>query len=101
MLEELRTEMTALRSERDNLARTNEVLQSRARKPDFTNIPSRLKDLVASGADVNKGDGSHPNYRNHFVAPEIRRKGENPIFAPTPPLESLRTILSLTATRDY
>ena len=42
-----------------------------------------------------------PNYRSRLVAREIRRKGENPIFAPTPPLESLRTILSLTATKDY
>ena len=35
------------------------------------------------------------------MAREIRRKGENPIFAPTPPLESLRAILSLTATQEF
>ena len=51
--------------------------------------------------DVNKGDDINPNYRSRLVAREIRRKGEDSIFAPTPPLESLRTILSLTASRDY
>ena len=39
-----------------------------------------------------------PNYRARLVAMEIRRAGEDPIFAPTPPLESLRTVLSLAAT---
>jgi hypothetical protein len=48
--------------------------------------------------DVNKGDDLQPNYRSRLVAREIRRFGEEPIFAPTPPLESLRTILSLAAT---
>ena len=48
--------------------------------------------------DVNKGDDDNPNYRSRLVAREIRKAGENPIFAPTPPLESLRTILSLAAT---
>ncbi len=48
--------------------------------------------------DTNKGDDDHPNYRSRLVAREIRRAGENPIFAPTPPLESLRTIISLAAT---
>ena len=48
--------------------------------------------------DVNKGDDDNPNYRSRLVAREIRRFGEEPIFAPTPPLESLRTILSLAMT---
>jgi len=39
-----------------------------------------------------------PNYRSRLVAREIRKAGEDPIFAPTPPLESLRTIISLAAT---
>jgi hypothetical protein len=47
--------------------------------------------------DTNKGDDESPNYRSRLVAREIRRKGENPIFAPTPPLESLRTVISLAA----
>ena len=32
------------------------------------------------------------------MAREIRKKGDNLMFAPTPPLESLRTVLSLAAT---
>ena len=48
--------------------------------------------------DVSKGHDENPNYRSRLVAREIRRYGEEPIFAPTPPLESLRTILSLAAT---
>ena len=40
--------------------------------------------------DVNKGDDDEPNYRSRLVAREIRKNGEDPIFAPTPPLESLR-----------
>ncbi len=49
--------------------------------------------------DVNKGDDSDPNYRSRLVAREIRRAGEDPIFAPAPPLESIRTVLSLAATQ--
>ena len=48
--------------------------------------------------DVNKGDDENPKYRSRLVAREIRRTGEDPIFAPTPPLESLRTVLSLAMT---
>ena len=48
--------------------------------------------------DRHKGDDQNPNYRSRLVAREIRRAGEDPIFAPTPPLESLRSILSFAAT---
>ena len=48
--------------------------------------------------DVNKGDDEFPNYRSRLVAREIRQAGEDTIFAPTPPLESLRTVLSMAAT---
>ena len=48
--------------------------------------------------DVNKGDDVNPNIRSRLVARQIRQPGEEAIFAPTPPLESLRTILSLAAT---
>ena len=49
-------------------------------------------------SDTNNGDDDNPNYRSRLVAREIRRRGENPIFAPTPPLESLRIVISLAAT---
>ena len=48
--------------------------------------------------DVNKGDDLNPNYRSRLVARDIRLPGEEAIFAPTPPLEALRTVLSAAAT---
>ena len=50
--------------------------------------------------DTNKGDDQEPNYRSRLVARDFRRKGEDSIFAPTPPLEALRTILSMVATKE-
>ena len=54
--------------------------------------------ITVKWVDVNKGDDIHPRYRSRLVAREIRHPGEESIFAPTPPLESLRTVLSLAAT---
>ena len=54
--------------------------------------------ITVKWVDVNKGDDIEPNYRSRRVAREIRRPGEESIFAPTPPLESLRTVISLAAT---
>ena len=53
--------------------------------------------ITVRWVDVNKGDDECPEYRSRLVAREIRRKGEAPIFAPTPPLEGLRLIISLAA----
>ena len=50
--------------------------------------------------DVNKGENQCPNIRSRLVARQIRQAGEDAIFAPTPPLEALRSILSL-ATTDF
>ena len=54
--------------------------------------------IIVKWVDTNKGDDLEPNIRSRLVAREIRRAGEEPIFAPTPPLGSLRTLLSLAAT---
>ena len=54
--------------------------------------------ITVRWVDVNKGDDVNPNVRSRLVARQIRQPGEEAIFAPTPPLESLRTILSLAAT---
>ena len=48
--------------------------------------------------DTNKGDDKCPNIRSRFVARQIRGPGQDAVFAPTPPLEALRTVLSLAAT---
>ena len=41
------------------------------------------------------GDDDNPNIRSRLVAQEIRMAGQDAIFAPTPPLESLRMTLSM------
>ena len=50
--------------------------------------------------EVNKGDDDNPKYRSRLFAREIRMAGEDAIFAPTPPLESLRMVFSY-ATTDF
>ena len=57
--------------------------------------PVKLKWL-----DTNKGDVQSPNYRARLVCQEIRRKGWEAIFSATPPLESLRLLLSVLASED-
>ncbi len=54
--------------------------------------------ITVKWVDVNTGDDEAPRYRSRLVAREIRLPGQDSIFAPTPPLESLRTVLSLAAT---
>ena len=48
--------------------------------------------------DVNKGGDQHPGMRLRLVARQIRGAHEDPMFAPTPPLEALRTVLRYAAT---
>lgn len=47
---------------------------------------------------VYKGDDIHPSIRSRLVAQQVRGPGEESTFAPTPPLESLRSIISMAAT---
>ena len=47
--------------------------------------------------DVNKGDEASPNYRARLVGREIIREKRDDFFAATPPLESLKALLSLAA----
>ena len=54
--------------------------------------------ITVKWLDVNKGDDENPRYRSRLVARELRMPWEESIFAPTPPLESLRTVLSMAAT---
>ena len=54
--------------------------------------------ITVRWVDVNKGDNTNPNVRSRLVARQIRQAGEDAIFAPTPPLEALRSILSLAMT---
>ena len=45
--------------------------------------------------DFDKGDMNKPNYRSRLVIQEVRHSGIDAIFAATPPLESLRFLLSM------
>ncbi len=50
--------------------------------------------------DTNKGDSASPNYRARLVGRELNLCKRDDLFAATPPLESLRMILSICASRQ-
>ena len=50
--------------------------------------------------DINKGDQTSPNYRSRLVAREINIRKRDDLFAGTPPLEALKSILSMAASGD-
>ena len=56
------------------------------------------KPISVRWVETNKGDDAQPNVRSRLVAREIRMPGEDAVFAPTPPLESLRMVLSYAVT---
>ena len=49
--------------------------------------------------DINKGDDVHPNYRSRLVAKEFKTDVRPDLYAPTPPGECLRLMLSQLACR--
>ena len=51
--------------------------------------------------DVNKGDDLNPNYRSRLVARQLKATDTSgkSYFAPAPPLEALRTVISSAMTR--
>ena len=59
---------------------------------------TRRPPVTVRWVETNKGDDVNPNIRSRLVARQIRGPGEDATFAPTPPLEALRTVLSLAAT---
>jgi len=72
---------------------------------------SEARDMTGKGpisvrwVDVNKGDDIHPKYRSRLVARQLKahdKSGES-YFSPAPPLEALRTVVSLafTAVGDW
>ena len=50
--------------------------------------------------DVNKGDEQNPNYRSRLVARQMKAHDHSGVsyFAPAPPLEALRTVISMAVT---
>ena len=65
------------------MRRVAEALQRTGRRP-----------ISVRWVEVNKGDSENPKIRSRLVAREIRGPGQEACFAPTPPLESLRMVLS-------
>ncbi len=55
--------------------------------------------ITVRWVDVNKGDDLHPRYRSRLVARQLKARDRSgaSFFAPTPPLEALRTVLSMAA----
>ena len=50
--------------------------------------------------DVNKGDSDNPDYRSRLVAKEINRGANPELFAATPPIESLKLLISMAASKQ-
>ena len=57
--------------------------------------------ISARWMDVNKADEQDPNYRSRYVAHQFKALDRSGAcyFAPAPPLEAMRTVLSMSMTR--
>ena len=60
-------------------------------------LPPGAKVITTKWVDTNKGTEEEPNYRSRLVGREIKRDQRPDPFAATPPLESLRFVVSLCA----
>ena len=60
-----------------------------------------MRTITTRWLDTNKGDGLNPNYRARLVAREIKRDKRDDLFAATPPLESLRMVISICASHQF
>ncbi len=59
-----------------------------------------MKPITTRWIDTNKGDIESPDYRARLVGREIKRDKRDDLFAATPPLESLRMLLSICASNQ-
>ena len=59
-----------------------------------------MKVITTRWLDINKGDAMNMDYRARLVGREIKRDRREDLFAATPPLESLRMILSICASHQ-
>ena len=53
--------------------------------------------IIVRWIDINKDDHQNPNYRSRLVAREVNTCKRDDLFAGTPPLEALKSILAMTA----
>ena len=61
---------------------------------------SWMRTITTKWLDVNKGDEASPNYRARLVGREVAYEKRDDLFAATPPLESLKAVLSICASRQ-
>ena len=59
-----------------------------------------MRTITTKWLDVNKGDEQHPQYRARLVGREVAYEKRDDLFAATPPLESLKAVLSICASRQ-
>jgi hypothetical protein len=59
------------------------------------------KPIAVRWIDVNKGDDVTPNYRSRLVAKDFKNTVNMELYAATPPLETLRTLISFAATTAH
>ena len=59
-----------------------------------------MRTITTRWLDTNKGDEESPNYRARLVAREIKKDKREDLFAATPPLESLRMVVSVCASNQ-
>ena len=67
------------------------------RKIKRSEVPAGARIITTKWVDTNKGTEDEPNYRSRLVGREIKTDDRPDLFAATPPLESLRYVLSLCA----
>ena len=61
---------------------------------------AHMKIIATKWLDINKGDTTNPNLRARLVGCEFATDKRDDLFAATPPLESLRMILSVCASNQ-
>ena len=59
-----------------------------------------MKVITTKLSDHNKGDVTAPNYRARLVGREVAYDKRDDLYAATPPLESLKAVLALCASRQ-
>ena len=65
-----------------------------------SDMPAGSKLITTKWVDTNKGSEEEPNYRSRLVGREIKTNERPDLFAATPPLESLRYVLSKCASTE-
>lgn len=60
-----------------------------------------MKIITTKWLEINKGDNENPNVRARLVGRELKMDKRDDLFAATPPLESLKTIIAICASKQF